>query len=191
MKKPVIINGFGGVGKDTFVSIVAGKTRTNTSFNIITESYSSVDIIKQVAKTFGWDGVSKTEKDRRFLYDLKKLVTDYNDGCLKYMKECYEKRRLCITLPNNEHISYLIFFHIREPKEIDKAKEALDAICIYVKNDNVPRNEHNLEDKDIENYPYDYIVNNSGTLEDLELEADKFINWIKENYFKGDNTNEK
>lgn len=178
MKKAIIINGFGGVGKDTFIDILRsefnynhqGQTIYDAKWNI--ESFSSVDKVKEAAKILGWDGVTKDLKSRRFLHDLKNLVTEYNDGCLLYMKTTFER------IHDSDYLIDLIFFHIREPKEIDKAKEALNAIVIYVKNDNVLRNDHNLEDKDIENYPYDYIVNNFGTLEDLKIEAHKFIEWI-------------
>lgn len=178
MKKAIIINGFGGVGKDTFIDTLRsefnynhqGQTIYNAKWNI--ESIHCLDIVKKAAKILGWDGVSKDLKSRRFLHNLKNIVTEYNDGCLLYMKTTFER------IHDSDYLINLIFFHIREPKEIDKAKEALNAIVIYVKNDNVLRNDHNLEDKDIENYPYDYIVNNSGTLKDLKIEAHKFIEWI-------------
>ena len=72
-KKAVIINGFGGVGKDTFIEMVHYKARF--MHNTLVSTYSSVDKVKQAAITLGWDGKSKTEKDRRFLHELKKLVT--------------------------------------------------------------------------------------------------------------------
>ena len=69
-KQIFIINGSGGVGKDTFVSLVSN--------NIATMNFSSVDKVKEIARDIGWLG-EKTEKDRKFLSDLKLLCTDYND----------------------------------------------------------------------------------------------------------------
>ena len=37
-------------------------------------NYSSVDEIKRIAKDIGWTG-SKTERDRKFLCDLKLVVS--------------------------------------------------------------------------------------------------------------------
>ena len=73
MKKHIfIINGSGGVGKDTFCSMV-NEISINRSY-----SYSSVTKIKEIASELGWEG-KKTEKDRKFLSDLKDLSTKYND----------------------------------------------------------------------------------------------------------------
>ena len=57
MKKIFIINGSGGVGKDTFVELVS------QFFPIV--NFSSVHKVKEIAIKIGWDGKSKTEKDRK------------------------------------------------------------------------------------------------------------------------------
>ena len=69
-KKIFIINGSGGVGKDTFVELVS-------EFASIM-NFSSVDKVKDIAKEIGWNG-TKTEKDRKFLSDLKILTAEYCD----------------------------------------------------------------------------------------------------------------
>ena len=55
-KKVFIINGSGGVGKDTFVNMI-GK-------HIKVLNYSSVKKIKEIAMQGGWNG-GKTEKGNR------------------------------------------------------------------------------------------------------------------------------
>ena len=105
-KKIFIINGKGGSGKDTFVE--------NVDKYVPTDNYSSIESIKQVAELLGWDG-GKSDKDRKFLSDLKKLSSDYNDmpytDILHYIS-CF------LTSMYNE--DELLFVHIREPKEIEK-----------------------------------------------------------------------
>ena len=44
----VVINGRGGVGKDTLCSFVSD------NYNVM--NISSIDPIKEIAKTIGWDG---------------------------------------------------------------------------------------------------------------------------------------
>ena len=79
MKKcVVIINGKGGVGKDTLCDIV--------SKNIALEMYLLLPSIKQIAQMGGWKG-GKENKDRKFLADLKKLFVEYNDLPFCYLKE--------------------------------------------------------------------------------------------------------
>ena len=82
MKKIFILNGSGGVGKDTFVDLVSNY--------IPTIHFSSVTKVKEIAKAIGWDG-GKTEKDRKFLSDLKLLCTEYNNMPFNSMKEMVSK----------------------------------------------------------------------------------------------------
>ena len=63
----VIVNGCGGVGKDTFCDLV-GKY-----INCIT--VSSVHPIKESARHAGWNG-EEDDKSRKFLSDLKDACTE-------------------------------------------------------------------------------------------------------------------
>ena len=76
MKKiTIIINGKGGAGKDTMCEMAAKHFRT---MNV-----SSIDPIKKIASQNGWNG-EKDDKSRKFLADLKKIFTDYNDLPTEY-----------------------------------------------------------------------------------------------------------
>lgn len=162
MKEVFIINGNGGVGKDTFVSLV--------SELVPTVNFSSVDKVKEIARIIGWDG-GKTEKDRKFLSDLKLLCTDYNNMPFNSMKDKVEE------FMNGDHT--FLFLHIREPQEIEKAKIAFGAKTVLVKRDSVEHITSNMADKNVFDYNYDFVVNNNGTLDELRNEAIKFINSIK------------
>ena len=71
MKKAVIvINGAGGVGKDTLCNMAKSEFRI--------DNISSITPIKRIAKMCGWNG-KKDDKSRRFLSDLKLLCVEYND----------------------------------------------------------------------------------------------------------------
>lgn len=158
IKQVFIINGSGGVGKDTFVSLVS-----DVSYTI---NFSSVDKVKEIARIVGWNG-GKTEKDRKFLSDLKLLCTDYNDMPLNSMKNKYEEFL-------DSHAKFL-FLHIREPEEIERAKRIFNAKSILVKRDSVKHITSNMADENVYNYEYDIVVNNSGTLEELREKANCFI----------------
>jgi len=159
-KEIVIINGVGGCGKDTFVEFCAkyGKVM----------NFSSVDKVKEVARVIGWDG-QKTEKDRKFLSDLKKLTTEYNDMAFNSMKEVVSKFE---TTDDK-----LLFLHIREPEEIKRAVDAFGAKALLVRREGLAKIESNYSDASVENYNYDYIIENT-TLEKLEEDAKKFIEKI-------------
>lgn len=159
VQKIFIINGMGTSGKDTFVSFVQ-KEKPFEVWN-----FSSVDKVKEIATYCGWDG-GKTEKDRKLLSDLKLLLTDYNDLPMNTLKD-----KVSEFLKSNAHA---LFLHIREPEEIERAKQLFNATTILVRRDSVPHIHSNMADDNVYNYKYDMIVENNGTLEDLQEIAKKF-----------------
>lgn len=159
MKKSiVIINGTGGSGKDTFVSFVSKYAKVY--------NFSSIDKVKEIARVIGWDG-GKTEKDRKFLSDLKNLTTAYNDLAYNSVKEAVE------YFKNSQ--DEIMFIHIREPEEILRAKEAFNAKTLLIKREAYENIKSNTADANVNNYEYDFIIKNT-TLEDFEKEAKEFIN---------------
>lgn len=156
MKEIIIINGTGGSGKDTFVEFVSKYKKT---FN-----FSSVDKVKKIATQIGWTG-SKTEKDRKFLSDLKKLTTEYNDMSFNDIKENVK------SFLNSD--SEIMFIHIREPEEIKRAALEFNTKTLLIKRNGVDNISSNYSDANVENYEYDFIIYNT-TLEELEKEALNF-----------------
>lgn len=157
----VVINGTGGSGKDTFVEFVS---KYNKVFN-----FSSIDKVKEIALIIGWNPVEKTEKDRKFLSDLKKLTTDYNDMSFNSIKNAVEK----FKNDDNE----IMFIHIREPEEIKRAVLQFNAKTLLIRREGLDIIKSNYSDASVENYNYDYIIENT-TLEDLEKQAKEFYNLI-------------
>ncbi len=163
-KKVVIINGTGGSGKDTFVCF------TQKYAQVI--NYSSIDNIKEIAKIIGWNG-TKTEKDRKFLSDLKKLTTEYNDFAFHKVMEAYQE-----FLNSTYNI---MFIHVREPEEITKIKKAIkkNVYTLLIKRTGLENINSNYSDKEIDNYKYDFYIMNDN-LEQLDKEALNFINKLRE-----------
>lgn len=161
MKKVIITNGSGGCGKDTFFSYI----------NEIIPSikYSSIDKVKEIAKIIGWTG-GKTEKDRKFLSDLKLLTSEYNNMPLDDLKSIVN------DFINNKLFGELLVIDIREPDEIAKAVAEFEATTVLIRNPNVKKITSNMADANVENYEYDYIIENNGTLDDLKRKAHEFVN---------------
>ena len=159
MKQIVIINGSGGVGKDTFVEFCSQYTKV---MNI-----SSVDKVKEAANILtGWSG-EKDEKSRKLLSDLKQLGIEYNDAPFRYLSSKVQEFK------NSD--AKIMFIHIREHTEIEKCKQAFDAKTLLITNKNVAAILTNYSDSDINNYQYDYTIHNDGTLEELEQKAKEFV----------------
>lgn len=162
-KKIFIINGSGGVGKDTFVEYC--------SKFVTIKNISSVDKVKEAAKVLvGWNG-EKDDISRKLLVDLKRLSIEYNDAPTKYVqKEANEFMQ--------EENQKIMFIHIREISEIQKVKELLNAETLLITSTRVSKILTNSSDANVEQYQYDYYVTNDGTLEELEETAKKFVNDI-------------
>lgn len=161
----VIINGNGGVGKDTFVNALKIVARHSMTI----WNYSSVDKIKEIAKLIGWDG-SKDEKSRKLLSDLKVLCDNYNNLTFEAMKSK--------VLEFKESDASVLFLHIREPHNIEAAKTAFDAITVLVERDAVEQITSNDSDKNVANYDYDFVVVNDGDISDLADECDRFLQYL-------------
>ena len=164
MKKvAIVINGAGGVGKDTLCELAA------KHFKI--KNISSITPIKEVAALCGWDG-RKDNKARKFLSDLKNLCVEYNNYPTVWAKGQYDE-----FLTSEEEI---MFVHIREPEEIEKFVSATggEAKTLLVRGGKRMSNEKygNISDDGVENYSYDYYFLNENTLDIAERE---FVEMLK------------
>ena len=176
----VIVNGYPGAGKTTFENL-ALKQLNNNGYII-----SSIDFVKKVARKCGWDG-EKTPENRKFLSDLKKLLTEWNDVPLKQICQEIRIREFeydVWEIPTDEVV---IFVDVREPIEIEKYKKFMTetygwkVTTLYIdsKEENTYSND---SDKNVEQYNYDhYILNDKTGLEALEELVKEFLKKLKKN----------
>lgn len=159
-KKIVIINGSGGVGKDTFVEFCSEFTGV--------KNISSVDKVKEAARVLvGWNG-EKNEKTRKLLSDLKQLSVDYNNYPLVYIRNQTKEFM-------EDQSQTIMFIHIREGSEIEKTKNDVGAKTLLITNNRVEKIATNKSDANVENFQYDYYIENNGTLDELREKAKKFV----------------
>lgn len=161
MKKVYVTNGSAENGKDSFADFV-GKY-------ISTYKYSSIDLVKEMFEVVGVSKKEKTEKKRRLWSDGKDLLTEYDDIPFK------DVTSIVTDFKNNKIEAEVLLIDIREPEEISRAVETFGAETILVRNPNAIKIESNHADRDVENYEYDYIIENDGTLEQLEMVAKLFV----------------
>lgn len=172
MKEVIIINGVGASGKDTFVNLCKKHFPKEKI-----ENFSSVDAVKKIAEKMGWQN-DKSEKGRKFLSDLKDLWDNYNGEATN---RTFRSVRYYIDTMESINSEYLVFVHIREPKKIDAFKQMLkengitNVKTMLIKNPHVSPITSNHADRDVENYVYDIIVHNSGTLEEFDDLVRDFI----------------
>lgn len=170
----VIVNGTGGSGKDTFVKFCR-KTKQGESMRLI-KHISTVDKVKQIARLYMGYADTKTEKDRKFLSDLKDAWESYNNGPTNYVVYFVDN----LAALEKDHV---VFIDCREPEQIEnlvnifKSKGYLVS-TLLITNCRVPIIKSNHADKEVLNYSYDYAVANDFDLDYLEKEASKFMEWI-------------
>ena len=169
MKKTVIvINGAGGVGKDTLCELAAKHFKVYNT--------SSITPIKELAAQCGWHG-EKDDKARKFLSDLKRLTVEYNDFPTKWAIERYNE-----FLVSDDEI---MFLHIRESEEIEKFVRATDGVAktLLIRGGERFANQRkmpygNVSDDLVEQYSYDYYFNNDKTLDIAEVEFSALLESI-------------
>ena len=155
-------------GKDTFVHLCQKHL-------LWCGNFSTVDFVKEIATICGWDG-TKSAENRKFLSDLKDLLTEWNDVP-------YKKIERAIDLYEGEALSYdfssddvLCFIHCREPKEIQKFVDKMGAKTLLVRRPSVENtHQSNHADEQVLEYCYDYTITNDGTIEELEEKAVEFL----------------
>lgn len=152
MKQIIVINGQGGVGKDTFIELLA-----SSKLKII--NVSSVDGIKELARMVGWNG-AKEERDRKFLSDLKILTSNYCGFSEYYL---IKKAKEFLESEND-----LMFVHIREPFYIRTFLNKFPSAKTLLIRRGESSSYGNVADDNVFNYDYDYVIDNCGSLGDLE-----------------------
>lgn len=184
--KVIIINGYAGVGKSTFVKYckIKGdfgrypyKQERPNLYNTRVLEFSAIDPIKEIATGIGWDG-QKNPKDRKFLSDLKDLLTDYNDfpfkqtiGDIRTTIDFFK-----LFLPEYDDCNVIIFIHCREPKEIERFKNELGARSLIIRrHESEVVEQINHADNGVFDAVYDYTIFNEGSLVELEDAANEFI----------------
>ena len=159
-KHIIIINGQGGVGKDTICNIV--KKHYGTKI------VSSIDRIKAIAIYGGWDK-QKDLKGRKLLSDIKLAFSEYND--LPFKQIAHE-----IKIFKNFREEQILFIHVREPEEIEKLVSAYPEIkTLLITKGSTPSVFGNMADDNVLNYDYDFVFENTGELENLEEDFLKFF----------------
>ena len=162
MSKVVIINGFPQAGKDTFIELCQ-ELRTGV-YNIHTSTPA-----KKALKELGWDGIDKNAGVRNLLALMMEFSYKAWDGPTTY---CVKSVLDIDAIDRNA----LIFIHCREPHNIDKLKHNLPfSTTLFICREDSIKDSANESDQNVENYKYDYAINNDGTLEELKELAQTFL----------------
>lgn len=165
VKRIFILNGVHSTGKDTFVKYING-------FGIDTVHYSYVDFTRNMLDSVGVDVNNKTDKTRKLLCDINNALEEYDDIPFK---DCCN---VADDFKNDWLEGKWLIIDCREPQKIERLKQKLNAKTIFIKS-NKKITADNVADKAVtEDYQYDYIIDNTGTLDDLKANTLDFVKSI-------------
>lgn len=175
-KVVIIINGAGGVGKDTLCRAARKKYGV--------WNFSAVDRVKHAARKLGWTG-GKDPASRKLLSDLKKASVEYDNGPTRYLLQLYKD-----FISQNGQGADIFFAHIREPEEIDKFKTAVKMYCpdqpiytVLIRRPEVDEKEYgNDSDNSVRNYFYDMTFYNVRPIEQSQDEFLRMLDYVMTAY---------
>ena len=171
--KIVIVNGAPGSGKTTFENFC------QEIMDDYCQMRSTVDLVKEIALFYtGWNG-EKDLKSRKFLSDLKDLLTEFNDvpfNDIVRFKNVWEDELEMYNVKDHPHI---LLVDSREPEEIMRFKRELGAVTVLIRRASAEMAEtSNHADANVLNCDYDYEIDNNGSLDELRAKSIQFSDLI-------------
>ena len=164
------INGSALCGKDSFVKFIIEHINKDMYqvWNI-----STIYPVKDAMRVLGWDG-TKTDKNRLMMVEMKQLWIKQMNGPFNYVKNLIIKT---IDRYQDTNITSFFFIHVREPEEIQKLVDYYGDRCrtILIRSERGKALKNGSDDV-VENYDYDRILYNNGSLEDLKKISIIFAN---------------
>ena len=161
-KLVIVINGKGGVGKDTLCEAAAE--------HFTVRNISAITPIKEIAAGFGWQG-EKDAKSRRFLAMLKEAFAEYNDLPTRYLLDQYRQ-----FIQSDAQI---LFVHIREQDQIRHFVESVPTKCVTLLIQGRMQDVHygNTADDEVESFAYDYYFKND---QPKEISCENFVRFLED-----------
>lgn len=164
-KKIFILNGIHSSGKDTFIKYI-------NECGIDAVHYSYVDFTRSMLDQAGFPVNNKTDEMRTLLCEVNNSIEKFND--YPFID--------CCNISNDFNNDFLegewLFIDCREPFEIERLKNAIKAKTVFIVSDKHITATNEADKAVMNDYTYDYYINNIGTLEDFKINTRKFVNNI-------------
>lgn len=177
IKKVILISGKAQNGKDTVANILKKKLMFKKKKVLIAHF---ADLVKFVCeKYFNWDG-KKDENGRKILQSvgtdiIRKQNPNYWVDFVKGILVMFENEWDYILIPDARFINELERF------------AGFDTVNLRINRINFVspltlEQQYHISETELDNYNFDYIINSNSGLDKLELEVDRFIDWLDKKY---------
>ena len=154
--KVIIVNGYPESGKTTFEDLVIKICKER---GIKAVRISLIDPVKHIVSYINAGYINKDLKTRKFLSDLKDLTDKYCGFSIKETDRRLKEFETCGC--------QIVFIDCREAADINYFKEKYKALTLFVKRHDKKPETNNHADANVEDYKYDYIIDNTGDLQHL------------------------
>ncbi len=175
MRTIIVINGKGGIGKDTLISAVEKQASYSVS------NVSSITPIRKKCEEY--DKNPKDNAYRKLLATLKAAYDEYEtsvNGISFTQKYLLKETKMFVKFYGEDD---LLFVHIREPQNIaayiDAAKKEYPFVKIktlLVSSDRAKEDYGNDADNLVDNYDYTHYFISNG---DKDTDAKRFVEFIE------------
>ena len=178
----LLVSGKAGVGKSTFSRAMITATEPY-DFNSVIIPFAQK--LKEMATLMGWDG-KKDDKGRKFLQDLGKVARAYDEDV--WARQAYNN-----VLPQYEGVipvDIIISDDWRFPNEYYYLLNNFKRFEIFKVRISAPEREilkgtpeyddisENSLPSELDSSYYDFIIDNSGTIDELHLSAERTLRQI-------------
>lgn len=177
----ILISGKSNSGKGTVAKIIEDNLILQNK-HVIRCSLSTY--IRDIAKNdFYWDGVDTLES-RKFMAEVYRIGTEFYPYHMarrvweRDIKPYANKDTMAIVESFREKVNYDYFKMLLKENIID------DIVTIRVTRPdfnaiNDEMMENHISESDLDNFPFDYHIDNNETIEKLNIKVNEFIEWLE------------
>lgn len=167
MKNIVLINGKARSGKDTVAKLLQEKFE---QLGITANIRPNAQAVKKVAKhIFNWNEIKDT-RGRQLLLDITQAGYNYDPYFWEDKNNMYMNHFDVYIIPDWRYESTFNYFNLKN-----------NVITINVKNDNresIGSLSNHQSETGLDNFVFDYFIDNNGTLEDLEMQVETLHKYV-------------
>lgn len=156
----LMLSGHAGCGKDTACKLIEKNY-------VWVRRLSFADRLKKIAQALTWDG-NKDIKGRKFLQDLGQVARAYNENVWAD-----------IVANDMDESGIAVITDFRFPNEAEVIKRRFNkvyTIRITGRSTDLGDNENDISEHALDDYKFDYYIDNSGTMKEFE---DKLVDLIE------------
>jgi dephospho-CoA kinase len=178
--KVILVSGKARSGKGEFSRLLKEQLELNNK-KVVQTLFAKY--IKEYAKELGWDGETKDRHWRDFLQHIGTELIQYELNMKEFhVKRIYED----VLILSHYGVDYFIIDDCRFRREVNYMKAMLpdDIITVRVvsndsRSDLANEQLQHQSEIDLDEYNFDWLVDNSGTLDNLKNEVQLFMNHYK------------